>query len=72
MPFSGSVGLPLGRQLIEAVALSLESELLSSLGHLGGTHRAELWPELAPSTPHPSPPGVIETGPLEKGLLALR
>ena len=54
MPFRGSVEPLLGGQLIEALALSLESELLSSLGQPGGTHQAELWPGLAaglPTTP---------------------
>lgn len=41
LPFRGSVELPLGGELIEAVALVLERELLSSLGYLGATHRAE-------------------------------
>lgn len=42
MPFRGSVEPLLGGELIEAVAMSLEGELLSSLGHLGGTDQAEL------------------------------
>lgn len=35
-PFGGAAELLLGGEVIEAVALSLESELLSSLGHLEG------------------------------------
>lgn len=35
VPFRGAGELLLGGEVIEAVALSLESELLSSLGHLG-------------------------------------
>lgn len=42
VPFRGSVEPLLGGELIEAVAMSLEGELLSSLGHLGGTDQAEL------------------------------
>lgn len=56
MPFRGSVELLLGGQLIEAVALSLESELLSSLGPLGGTHGAELCPGLSQAPSHPVRP----------------
>lgn len=56
VPFRGSVEPLLGGQLIEAVALSLESELLSTPAHLGGTHGAELWPGLVPGTlPSQSP-----------------
>lgn len=55
MPFRGSVEPLLGGQLIEAVALSLESELLSSLGQPGGAHQAELWPGLAVGLPTVSP-----------------
>lgn len=55
MPFRGSVEPLLGGQLIEAVALSLESELLSSLGQPGGPHQAELWPGLAMGLPTVSP-----------------
>lgn len=55
-PCRGSVELLLGGELIEVVALSLESELLSSLGHRGGTHEAVMaWP------------GAMETGSLGRG-----
>lgn len=63
VPFRGSVEPLLGGELIEAVALSLGSELLSSLGRCGSTHQAELWPGLAAGLPLPgSLPGAIETG----------
>lgn len=57
VPFRGSVDPLLGGELIEAVVLPLKNELLSSLGHLGGTYWAELWPGLAVGiAPHPSLP----------------
>lgn len=71
VPFRGSVEPLLGGELIEAVALSLESELLSSLGHCGSTHQAELWPGLAAGLPptrvspwcHRNRPGSQVTAP---------
>lgn len=59
VPFRGSVDPLLGGELIEARALPLKNELLSSLGHLGGTYWAELWPGLTVDIAPPQSPPVL-------------
>lgn len=59
MPFRGSVEPLLGGQLIEAVALSLESELLSSLGMPTRQSSGLGWLQVSPLLQ--SLPDAIET-----------
>lgn len=67
VPFRGSVEPLLGGQLIEAAALSLQSELLSRLmGALMGQSPGLGCPRHPPTQ---TPPGAIETGPLGRRLL---